>query len=119
MQDQFGRTIEYLRLSVTDRCNLRCRYCMPEEGVAGLSHGDVLRYEEMLRVVAAACRLGIRKVRVTGGEPLVRRGIVSFIGQLANLPGNPEIQRQHDRRCGHGWDGSESADSLGVEQQRL
>ena len=91
MQDQFGRTIEYLRLSVTDRCNLRCRYCMPEEGVAELAHGDVLRYEEMLRVVAAACRLGIRKVRVTGGEPLVRRGIVSFIGQLASLPENPEI----------------------------
>ncbi|MCK4510036.1 MAG: GTP 3',8-cyclase MoaA [Desulfuromonadales bacterium] len=91
MQDQFGRTIEYLRLSVTDRCNLRCRYCMPEEGVTDLAHGDVLRYEEMLRVVAAACRLGIRKVRVTGGEPLVRRGIVSFIGQLAALPEKPEI----------------------------
>ena len=91
MQDQFGRTIEYLRLSVTDRCNLRCRYCMPEEGVAELAHGDVLRYEEMLRVVAAACRLGIRKIRVTGGEPLVRRGIVGFIGQLAALPEKPEI----------------------------
>ncbi len=91
MQDQFGRTIEYLRLSVTDRCNLRCRYCMPEEGVTGLSHSDVLRYEEMLRVAAAACRLGIRKVRVTGGEPLVRRGIVNFIAQLAALPEKPEI----------------------------
>lgn len=91
MQDQFGRKIEYLRLSVTDRCNLRCRYCMPEEGVSELSHGDVLRYEELLRVVAAACRLGIRKIRVTGGEPLVRRGIVSFIGQLAALPEKPEI----------------------------
>ena len=81
MQDQFGRKIEYLRLSVTDRCNLRCRYCMPEAGVADLSHGDVLRYEEMLRVAAAACRLGIQKIRVTGGEPLVRRGIVSFINR--------------------------------------
>lgn len=91
MQDQFGRTIEYLRLSVTDRCNLRCRYCMPEEGVADLSHGDVLRYEELLRVAAAACRLGMRKIRVTGGEPLVRRGIVDFIGQLAALPEQPEI----------------------------
>lgn len=91
MQDQYGRKIEYLRLSVTDRCNLRCRYCMPEEGVADLGHGDVLRYEEMLRVVKAACRLGIRKVRVTGGEPLVRRGIVDFIGQLASLPERPEI----------------------------
>jgi cyclic pyranopterin phosphate synthase len=78
-------------MSVTDRCNLRCRYCMPEEGVAGLSHEDVLRYEELVRVAAAACRLGIRKIRVTGGEPLVRRGIVSFIEQLAALPQQPEI----------------------------
>lgn len=91
MQDQFGRTIEYLRLSVTDRCNLRCRYCMPEEGVTDIAHGDVLRYEEMLRVAAAACRLGIRKIRVTGGEPLVRRGIISFIERLAQLPEKPEI----------------------------
>ncbi len=91
MQDQFGRTIEYLRLSVTDRCNLRCRYCMPEEGVAELPHDEVLRYEEMLRVVAAGCRLGIRKVRVTGGEPLVRRGLVNFIAQLSALPEKPEI----------------------------
>ncbi len=91
MQDQFGRTIEYLRMSVTDRCNLRCRYCMPEDGVAGIAHEDVLRYEELLRVAAAACRLGIRKIRVTGGEPLVRRGIVGFIEQLASLPQTPEI----------------------------
>ncbi len=91
MQDQFGRKIEYLRLSVTDRCNLRCRYCMPEEGVADLGHGDVLRYEEMLRVAAAACRIGIRKIRVTGGEPLVRRGIVDFIGKLSALSEKPEI----------------------------
>lgn len=91
MQDQYGRKIEYLRLSVTDRCNLRCRYCMPEGGVTELSHGDVLRYEEMLRIAAAACRLGIRKIRVTGGEPLVRRGIVDFIGELATLPERPEV----------------------------
>ncbi len=64
---------------------------MPESGVPELTHGDVLRYEELLRVVAVACRLGIRKIRVTGGEPLVRRGIVSFIGQLAHLPEKPEI----------------------------
>jgi len=64
---------------------------MPESGVADLTHGDVLRYEEMLRVTAAACRLGIRKIRVTGGEPLVRRGIVDFIGRLAGLPEKPEI----------------------------
>jgi cyclic pyranopterin phosphate synthase len=91
VQDQFGRTIEYLRLSVTDRCNLRCRYCMPEAGVANIAHGEVLRYEEMLRVAAAACRLGIRKIRVTGGEPLVRRGIIDFIAALVSLPEKPEI----------------------------
>jgi cyclic pyranopterin phosphate synthase len=64
---------------------------MPEEGVTDIAHGDVLRYEEMLRVAAAACRLGIRKIRVTGGEPLVRRGIISFIERLAQLPEKPEI----------------------------
>jgi len=64
---------------------------MPESGVPELTHGDVLRYEELLRVVAAACRLGIRKIRVTGGEPLVRRGIVGFIGQLSELPERPAI----------------------------
>lgn len=64
---------------------------MPEEGVADIAHGSVLRYEEMLRVAAAACRLGIRKIRVTGGEPLVRRGIVDFVGALAALPQRPEI----------------------------
>ena len=91
MQDQYGRTIEYLRLSVTDRCNLRCRYCMPEEGVPPLGHDDILSYEEMLRVVQASLGLGIRKIRITGGEPLVRRGLVDFVAQLAALPGDPEI----------------------------
>lgn len=91
MKDSFGRTIEYLRLSVTDRCNLRCRYCMPEEGIASLSHPDILSYEELLRVAAAARRLGVRKIRVTGGEPLVRKGIVDFIRRLASLPDPPEI----------------------------
>ena len=91
MQDAYGRTIEYLRLSITDRCNLRCRYCMPEEGVPPLAHGDILSYEELLRVAGGCVALGIRKIRVTGGEPLVRRGVVDFIAQLAALPGAPEI----------------------------
>ncbi len=91
MKDNFGRSIEYLRLSVTDRCNLRCRYCMPEEGVPAIGHGEVLSYEEMLRVAQAATRLGVSKIRVTGGEPLVRKGIVAFIRQLARIPGRPEI----------------------------
>jgi cyclic pyranopterin phosphate synthase len=91
LQDRHGRTIDYLRLSVTDRCNLRCRYCMPEEGVPSIAHGQVLSYEELLRVAAAAVRLGVRKLRVTGGEPLVRRGLAGFVRQLSALPGQPEI----------------------------
>jgi cyclic pyranopterin phosphate synthase len=91
VQDPYGRTIEYLRLSITDRCNLRCRYCMPEEGVPPLAHGDILSYEELLRVAGGCVALGIRKIRVTGGEPLVRRGVVDFIAQLAALPGAPEL----------------------------
>ncbi len=91
MLDPFGRSIEYLRLSITDRCDLRCRYCMPAEGVPALTHGDILSYEELLRIAQAAVTLGISKIRVTGGEPLVRRGVVDFIAQLAALPGTPEI----------------------------
>lgn len=89
--DTYGRVLDYLRLSVTDRCNLRCRYCMPEAGVPPLGHDQVLSYEELLRLARIACELGVRKVRVTGGEPLVRRGIVDFIGALSSLPQRPEV----------------------------
>ena len=81
MRDQFGRTIDYMRLSITDRCNLRCRYCMPG-GVQPLPHGDILSYEELLQVAAAAVTLGITRFKVTGGEPLVRRGCVDFVRRL-------------------------------------
>ena len=91
MKDSFGRTIEYLRLSVTDRCNLRCLYCMPDEGVESVGHSRIMSYEELERIAAAAVRLGIRKIRVTGGEPLIRKGLVDFIRSLAQLPGSPEI----------------------------
>ena len=91
LKDSFGRKIEYLRLSITDRCNLRCRYCMPEEGVESVGHGGILSYEDLLRIAAAATRLGVSKIRVTGGEPLVRKGIVGFVKELAALPGQPEI----------------------------
>ncbi|WP_305044089.1 GTP 3',8-cyclase MoaA [Geoalkalibacter sp.] len=91
MRDSFGRTINYLRLSITDRCNLRCRYCMPVEGVDSLGHGQILSYEELLRVAAAAAALGVRKIRLTGGEPLVRKGLVEFVARLAALPEHPEI----------------------------
>lgn len=85
--DSYGRKINYLRLSVTDRCNLRCTYCMPARGVPKVSCGEVLRYEELLALAAAAVRVGIEKIRVTGGEPLVRKGLPAFLEQLANLPG--------------------------------
>ena len=87
MYDSFNRRINYLRISVTDRCNLRCTYCMPAEGVRMLSHEDILSYEEILGVVRLAVTLGINKVRITGGEPLVRKGIVPFIARVAGIPG--------------------------------
>ncbi len=91
MIDQFNRNINYLRISVTDRCNLRCKYCMPKEGLSQIGHNDILRYEEILRVIRSGIRLGISKVRITGGEPLVRRGIVDFIACLKSIPGLVDI----------------------------
>jgi len=83
--DRFNRDINYLRISVTDRCNLRCLYCLPKEGVSRIGHDDILRYEEIIRVVTIAARVGIAKVRITGGEPLVRRGITEFVASLQSL----------------------------------
>ena len=87
MRDRFQRKIEYLRISVTDCCNLRCRYCMPAHGVQKMAHAEVLTYEEILRNVRALAGLGIRKVRLTGGEPLVRRDIVHLVRGLKETPG--------------------------------
>jgi cyclic pyranopterin phosphate synthase len=78
-------TIDYLRISITDRCNLRCIYCMPAEGVKGLSHEDILSYEELELFTRAAAEAGIRRVRITGGEPLVRKGSVDFIRMLSDI----------------------------------
>ena len=89
--DTFGRKINYLRLSVTDRCNMRCRYCMPAQGVDKLEHQEILSYEELERIARAAVALGIEKVRVTGGEPLVRKGIVQFLAGLAKIPGLKQL----------------------------
>lgn len=92
MRDVYGRTIDYLRISVTDRCNYRCVYCMPPEGVTPLAHADVLTYEEIVRLVEVASRLcGISRVRLTGGEPLVRAGIVDLVAQIAALPGIKDL----------------------------
>jgi cyclic pyranopterin phosphate synthase len=87
MEDGFGRTIDYLRVSVTDRCNLRCAYCMPPEGIEWVPHAEVLSFEETLRVCSAAASLGISRVKVTGGEPLVRRGLHGFISALKRTSG--------------------------------
>jgi GTP 3',8-cyclase len=87
MYDRFNRRINYLRVSVTDRCNLRCVYCMPEEGIRLLNHADILSFEEIVDAVTVAVELGITKIRITGGEPLVRKGIVSLIRMIAGIEG--------------------------------
>lgn len=87
MRDLFGREINYLRISVTDRCNFRCRYCMPEGVGPLLPREDILTYEELIEVVKAALRVGINKFRITGGEPLVRKGLIGFLQNLIKIPG--------------------------------
>jgi len=89
--EQEARTINYLRLSVTDRCNLRCLYCMPDEGMDFLPHDEILSYEEMLHLVEVSVRSGIRKVRLTGGEPLVRKDFLSFLERLSAMEDLKEI----------------------------
>lgn len=91
MYDRYNRHIHYLRISVTDRCNLRCRYCMPEEGVQLMHHEDMLSYEEIIDVVKAASLLGIDKIRLTGGEPLIRKGITDLVAMIAGVPGIKDI----------------------------
>jgi cyclic pyranopterin phosphate synthase len=87
LTDTYNRRINYLRLSVTDRCNLRCFYCMPAEGVPDLGHSGVLSYENLLLIAECAVQMGIEKIRITGGEPTVRAGIVGFLSKLAAIPG--------------------------------
>lgn len=91
MIDTYGRKINYLRLSVTDKCNLRCRYCMPEEGVCGRSHEEMLTEDEMIMAVEAAASLGISKLRITGGEPLVKKNILSICSRAAAVEGIKEV----------------------------
>lgn len=90
-EDPGAAKINYLRLSVTDRCNLRCRYCTYWRDWRKLPSGEILRYEELLRLAAVAGEMGISKVRITGGEPLVRRGLVDFIGKLHHVPGITQV----------------------------
>ena len=91
MLDSFGRDITYMRISVTELCNLRCRYCMPEEGICKKAHGDMLTEDEMIDAVRAAASLGITKLRVTGGEPLVKKNILSICRRAAEVPGIKEL----------------------------
>jgi GTP 3',8-cyclase len=91
MLDSFSRQINYLRISVTDRCNLRCVYCMPEQGVKLMHHKDILSFEEIIEIVEVCVRFGVNKVRITGGEPLVRKGIVDFVKMLAAVPGIDDL----------------------------
>jgi len=89
--DNCNRHLNYLRISITDRCNLQCRYCVPHDLIPKLSHGEILTYEEILRVVRIATRLGISKVRVTGGEPLVRKGVYDFLKALVATEGLKDV----------------------------
>jgi cyclic pyranopterin phosphate synthase len=85
--DRFNRNINYLRISVTDRCNLRCTYCMPEEGISLLRHKDILSFDEIKRFTEIAVRNGVTKVRITGGEPLVRKGITTLVSMISDIKG--------------------------------
>ena len=86
MIDAAGRTIDYMRISITDRCNLRCRYCMPD-GITQVAMSEILTYEEIKKICTLAEELGIRKIKITGGEPLVRKGCVDLIGMIKEIPG--------------------------------
>ncbi len=91
MLDRFNRRINYLRISVTDRCNLRCSYCMPENGIRLLNHSEILSFEEITEVVKVCTKLGINKIRITGGEPLVRKGIVSLVQMISVIEGIEDL----------------------------
>ena len=91
MRDGFGRRVEYLRISVTDKCNLRCVYCMPEAGLPWLRRSEILRYEEIAEIVRVMAGLGLRRLRLTGGEPLVRRDLPELVRLLAAIPGIEDI----------------------------
>lgn len=91
MIDKLNRKIEYMRISVTDRCNLRCVYCMPEEGIENISHEEVLSYNEIIRICKCIANLGIRKIKITGGEPLVRKDIINLIKEIKSIQGIDEV----------------------------
>lgn len=91
MKDSHGRTIDYMRISLTDRCNLRCIYCMPAEGIEQVSHNQIIRFSEIERLVRIAAGMGVRRIRLTGGEPLVRKGVVDLVRAIKDTPGIEDI----------------------------
>lgn len=91
MIDKLNRKIEYMRISVTDRCNLRCVYCMPEEGIENISHEEILSYDEIIRICKCIAKLGIKKIKITGGEPLVRKDIIDLIKEIKEINGIDEV----------------------------
>src|SRR6266849_2408165 len=91
LRDSFGRTVDSLRISVTDRCNFRCTYCMPEEGMVWMKKSDLLTFEEISRLVGIFAHLGITKIRLTGGEPLMRRDLHLLVGMIQRLSGIHDI----------------------------
>ena len=91
LNDTFQRTIDYMRISVTDRCNLRCIYCMPPGGLVPIEHKEILSYEEIVRILKTAVDIGVRKVRITGGEPLIRKNIPYLVHMVKNIKGIHEL----------------------------
>ncbi len=91
LKDKFGRHIDYMRVSVTDRCNLRCIYCSQKDAFSWIPHGEILSYEELFEILDQAVKLGIRRIRLTGGEPLVRKGLISFIRQISKAWGLKDL----------------------------
>ncbi len=91
MKDRFGREIDYLRISITDRCNLRCVYCMPENGIAQIPHKEILTYDEITRICRCMTGLGVHKIKLTGGEPLTRKGCATLVAMLKNLNGIEKV----------------------------
>lgn len=91
IKDKYDRIIDYMRISITDRCNLRCIYCMPSEGIKPIKHKDVINYEEIIRIVRIAAGLGVRKIRITGGEPLIRKNLAYLVSSINSIKGIEDI----------------------------
>lgn len=89
--DNYNRQITYMRISITDRCNLRCKYCVPPEGISWMDHDTILSYEEILRIIRVAAQKGLTKIRITGGEPLIRKGVVDFISEIGRIEGIKDL----------------------------